>query len=190
MNFDVIKYANIFYKYCSANVTKTDVLNWINTNIPFVVQQYIILPKQLKDCSGVSAKIAAMARHDGLEAFTEDYGNHVVAIITCKEGFFIIDATYLQFDFICGGSLNEININEDPEEYKRMKDLFSKLEKNPMDAVKISFEEGGKYIPQKEQYDFDYIYSNEIERRRKLLKYLEQKNMTIEEYEKYLNTLK
>lgn len=186
MDFRIIKFANIFRKYCSTNFTKKEVLDWINNNLPFIVQQYIILPKRLKDCSGVSSKIVAMARHDGLEAFTEDVSNHVVAILTCKEGYFTVDATYLQSNFVCGGSLTEVR--EDPEEFEKMKELFSKLENNPMEAVKITFSED-QYISGNDQHDFESIYSG-IENRKKLLEKLKAKNMTIEDYENYLNKLR
>ena len=69
----------------------SDVINWANNRLPSFIEQYIVEPKQLKDCQGISSKIVAMARRDGFEAYViHEPGHFVACIISNRKVYRII----------------------------------------------------------------------------------------------------
>jgi len=110
--------------------------SWFNSIAPTFILHNIVECKSLKACGFLSSKFSIKALSSGFPCFTLYGPGHITNIVITSDGIFEIDFSHLQFVFPMYGSLREIPM-EEKEEYKKMKDLFDELEKDPMKAVKI-----------------------------------------------------
>lgn len=120
-------------------------LSWINNKLPLVVRLWIVETGQIKQCAELSARIAKLAKRDGLDAHVISEPGHFVVYIISGDGAYRVDATHLQKHFTFG-SLREYRLGEiegllpeEQEERDKMIALLDELKSNPMKAVEVEY---------------------------------------------------